>query len=126
MSGIGATAKEQDLDSGELARELIDAIAEKKGSEIVLLDVHSVSLLADYFIICGADTERQLKAVLDDVLERGAESGHKALRVEGSPASGWVVVDFGSVIVHCLLPEQRDYYQLEELWSDAPLVVRVQ
>lgn len=126
MSGIGATAKEQDLDSGELARELMDAIAEKKGSEIVLLDVRSVSLLADYFIICGADTERQLKAVLDDVLERGVESGHKALRVEGSPASGWVVADFASVIVHCLLPEQRDYYQLEELWSDAPLVVRVQ
>jgi len=88
--------------------------------------VRSVSLLADYFIICGGDTERQLKAICDDVLNRGTELGVKPLRVEGSAGSGWMVLDYGSVIVHIFLPAQRDYYQLEELWSDAPLVVRVQ
>jgi ribosome-associated protein len=92
----------------------------------VLLDVRSVSLLADYFIICSADTERQMRAVADDVLERGVEVGHKPSRVEGSASSGWMVLDYASVVVHVFLPQQRDYYQLEELWSDAPLVVRVQ
>jgi ribosome-associated protein len=120
------TDKERDLESGQWARELIDAIAEKKGSDIVLLDVHSVSLLADYFIICSGDTERQVKAIVDEVLERGAEVGMKPLRVEGSAASGWMVLDYATVIVHIFLPAQRDYYDLEDLWSDAPLVVRVQ
>lgn len=92
----------------------------------MLLDVRSVSLLADYFIICSADTERQMRAVADDVLERGVEVGYKPSRVEGSASSGWMVLDYASVIVHVFLPQQRDYYQLEELWSDAPLVVRVQ
>lgn len=92
----------------------------------MLLDVRSVSLLADYFIICSGDTERQMKAIVDDVLDRGAEAGLKPLRVEGSAISGWMVLDYASVIVHIFLPAQRDYYQLEELWSDAPLVVRVQ
>jgi len=92
----------------------------------MLLDVRSVSLLADYFIIGSGDTERQLKAICDDVLERGAELSQKPLRVDGSPESGWMVVDFASVIVHIFLPAQRDYYRLEELWSDAPMVVRVQ
>jgi ribosome-associated protein len=120
------TDKERDLESGQLARELIDAIAEKKGSDIVLLDVQSVSLLADYFIICSGDTERQVKAIVDEVLERGAEVGLKPLRVEGSAASGWMVLDYATVIVHIFLPAQRDYYDLQDLWSDAPLVVRVQ
>ena len=92
----------------------------------MLLDVRSVSLLADFFIICSADTERQMRAIANDVLERGMEFRHKPLRVEGSASSGWMVLDYASVIVHILLPQQRDYYQLEELWSDAPLVVRVQ
>jgi ribosome-associated protein len=120
------TDKERDLESGQLARELIDAIAEKKGSDIVLLDVQSVSLLADYFIICSGDTERQVKAIVDEVLDRGAEVGLKPLRVEGSAASGWMVLDYATVIVHIFLPAQRDYYDLQDLWSDAPLVVRVQ
>jgi ribosome-associated protein len=120
------TREETDLDSAEFARELIDAVADKKGSDIILLDVRSVSLLADYFIIGSGDTERQLKAISGDVLDRGAELGQKPLRVEGSPESGWMVLDFANVIVHIFLPAQRDYYQLEELWSDAPMVVRVQ
>jgi ribosome-associated protein len=118
--------KETDLDTGEFARELVDVITDKKGSDIILLDVQSVSLLADYFIICTADTERQLKAIVDEVQEKGKAAGFRALQVEGSTGSGWTVLDYGSLIVHVLLPAQRDYYGLEELWSDAALVVRIQ
>ncbi len=118
--------KETDLDTGEFARELVDVITDKKGSDIMLLDVQSVSLLADYFIICSADTERQLKAIVDDVQDKGKAAGFRALQVEGSMGSGWMVLDYGALIVHVLLPAQREYYGLEELWSDAALVVRIQ
>jgi ribosome-associated protein len=114
------------LEPAEFARELVDAISEKKGSDIVLLDVREVSLLADYFIICSGDTERQVKAIVEEVRERGERTRLRPSQVEGSPGSGWMVLDYSTVIVHVFLPSERDYYQLEELWSDASLVVRIQ
>jgi ribosome-associated protein len=91
-----------------------------------LLDVRSVSLLADYFVICSGDTERQVKAIVDEVRERGEDAELRPSQVEGTPNSGWMVLDYGVVIVHVFMPHERDYYELEELWSDAPLVVRMQ
>lgn len=91
-----------------------------------MFDVRSVSLLADYFIICTADTERQVKAIVDDVVEKTEGFGLKPLQIEGTAASGWIVLDYGDIIAHVFLPLQRDYYRLEGLWSDAQLVVRIQ
>jgi ribosome-associated protein len=105
---------------------LVEAITDKKGSDIILLDVQSVSLLADHFIICTGDTERQVKAIVDEIVERAQGAGVKPQHVEGSPSSGWMVLDYGTLIVHVFLPMQRDYYGLEELWNDAALVVRIQ
>jgi len=82
--------------------------------------------LADYFIICSGDTERQVKAIVDEVRERGQDAELRPSQVEGTPGSGWMVLDYGVVIVHVFLPSERDYYQLEELWSDATLVVSIQ
>lgn len=104
----------------------MDAIVEKKGFDVVMLDVRPVSLLADYFIICSGDTERQIKAIMDEIVEIANSSGFRPLRTEGAPASGWVVLDYGSVIAHIMMLAHRDYYQLERLWSDATLVVRIQ
>ncbi len=120
------TDKGKDLESGELARDLVEAIADKKGFEIVVLDLRPVSILADYFIICSGTTERQLKAIVDEILDRASDSGLKPFHTEGEPASGWVILDYGSIIAHVFMPAQRDYYQLERLWTDAPLVVRIQ
>ncbi len=114
------------LELGELARDLVDGIADRKGFDIVMLDVRPVSVLADYFIICTGDTERQVKAIVDEVEERARESGLRPLQSEGTPASGWIILDYGSIIAHIFMPAQRDYYQLERLWSDASLVVRIQ
>lgn len=88
--------------------------------------MQSVSLLADHFIICTGDTERQVKAIVDEIVKRAQAAGFKPQHVEGSPSSGWMVLDYGTLIVHVFLPSQRDYYGLEELWSDAALVVRIQ
>jgi len=92
-----------------------------------LLDIHRVSLMADYFVICSGTSERQVRAIVDKILEKVKKSaGITPLNVEGTPSSGWVLVDYGSVIVHIFAPSLREYYSLEKLWSEATMVVRVQ
>ena len=117
---------ENKLQSTELARKIINAIADKKGSDIVLLDLRSISLLADYFVICSGESERQVKAIVDEITEKIKEEGIRPLHIEGDSSSGWVLVDYGGVIVHIFAPVVRGYYQLEKLWSDALVVVRMQ
>jgi len=92
----------------------------------MLLDIRSISLLADYFVICSGESERQIKAIVDEVTEKTKEDKVRPLHIEGDPSSGWVLVDYGSVIVHVFAPAVRGYYQLEQLWSDAAIVVRIQ
>ncbi len=117
----------EEPDSSKLARGIVELISDKKGSDIVLLDIRRVSLLADYFVICSGASERQLRAIVDEVLEKvKKEAGVVPLNVEGVPSSGWVLVDYGSVIVHIFAPSLREYYSLERLWSEATMVVRVQ
>jgi len=114
------------LESIELARKIVNAIADKKGSDIILLDLRSISLLADYFVICSGQSERQVKAIVSEITEKIKEEGVRPLHVEGDSSSGWVLVDYGGVIVHVFAPAVRGYYQLEKLWSDATVVVRMQ
>lgn len=96
------------------------------GSDVVLLDIRKVSLLADYFVICTADSDRQVQAIFEAVSEELKKAGLLPLGTEGVASSGWVLMDFGSVIAHIFSPEQREYYQLERLWSNAVKVVHVQ
>jgi len=90
------------------------------------LDISSISLLADYFVICSGDSERQIQAIVDEILERMKEDGLRPLHIEGDTPSGWVLMDYGDVIVHIFAPEVRSYYELEKLWSNATLIVRIQ
>jgi ribosome-associated protein len=105
---------------------IVDAIAERLGSDIVLLDLKDVSLLADYFVICSAESTPQFKAIVDEVEKQAKANGVRQLRVEGKADSGWLLLDYGSVVVHVFDPELRDYYDLEGLWKQARLVVRIQ
>ena len=114
------------LESIELARKIVNAIADKKGSDIILLDLRSISLLADYFVICSGESERQVKAIVDEITEKIKEEGIRPLHIEGDTSSGWVLVDYGGIIVHVFAPVMRGYYQLEKLWSKATVVVRMQ
>jgi len=90
------------------------------------LDLRSISLLADYFVICSGESERQVKAIVDEITKKIKEEGVGPLHIEGDSSSGWVLVDYGDVIVHVFAPAVRGYYQLEKLWSDALVVVRMQ
>jgi len=111
------------LDFAHLA---IDAVESKKGSAIVLLDVRNLSMFTDYFLICSGDSERQIKAIAGGVQEVLDKGGLRRLGHEGSAESGWVLLDYGDLMVHIFAPEQRDYYELEELWKEAPRVVKIQ
>ncbi len=104
----------------------MEAISNRKGWDIVMLDIRPLSFLADYFIIASGATERQVKAILEEIMAKTAEREEQPLHTEGEPESGWVILDYGDVIVHLFTPSQREYYDLEGLWRDAPLVVRIQ
>ena len=106
---------------------LVDAVAEKKGSDILLLDIRDQSVFADFFLICNGETEPQLRALSQSALSVAKEStGVPARSTEGDPSSGWVLLDFGDVVVHLFLPRQRAYYDLESLWHDGRVVIRMQ
>jgi ribosome-associated protein len=110
----------------ETARKAVELAADKKASDIVLLEVGGLTTVADYFVICSGSSERQLGAVADGVTEGLKADGVPLVGREGGPGSHWLLLDFGSLIVHVMAPPERDYYQLERLWSQAPLLLRVQ
>jgi len=114
------------LDTLELARRVVEAIADTKGEDILLLDIQEVSILADYFVIGSATSERQAKAIVDAVKEETKQAFEVGpLHIEGEPATGWILMDYGSVVVHLFTPEVRSYYNLEELWREGRTVVRM-
>ena len=96
------------------------------GSDIVLLDMDGVSLLADYFVLCNAESKPQFRAILEEVEKQANAAGGRRLHVEGEAESGWVLLDYSAVVVHIFDPELRAYYNLEQLWKKARLVVRIQ
>jgi len=106
---------------------LVDTIVDKKGSDILLLDIRDQAVFADYFLICNGENERQLKALAEHVAQDAKEDGSvPVLGIEGKASSGWVLVDFGDLIVHLFSPEQRNYFRLEDIWDQARVVMHIQ
>ncbi len=88
--------------------------------------MREVTLIADYFVICTGHTDRQVQAISDQVIESLEEQGVKPLGVEGDAASGWVLMDYSSVILHIFTPGVRRYYDLEGFWSRARTMLRIE
>jgi len=109
-----------------VARKAVEAASDKQASDIVLLDTRGVCSFADYFVICSGDSDRQIQAIYDEVGHVLKKEGILPHHREGTVDSGWLLLDFGDVIVHIFAPFERDYYQLDRLWSQAVLVVRIQ
>lgn len=115
------------LESLELAHLLVDSILDKKGADITLLDIREQSVFTDYFLICNGENERQLQALVDGIAETAKKKASiLPYGTEGNPESGWLLVDFGDLIVHVFAPDKRHYYNLEELWSRAHTVLQLQ
>jgi ribosome-associated protein len=111
----------------DLAHLLVDSLLDKKGSDILLLDIREHAAFADYFLICSGDNERQLKALAENVaLDAKKDGDTRPMGFEGDAADGWVLIDFGDLVVHLFSPDKRAYYSLETLWDDAHVVMRMQ
>jgi ribosome-associated protein len=109
-----------------VARTIVSVLEDKKGEDIVLLDIHEISDFADYFIICSGTSDRMLQALADGVMEQVKDQYHFRGRVEGVPQDGWLLGDFGDVILHLFSPDRRDYYHLEDLWNKGKILLRLQ
>ena len=99
---------------------------DKKGEDIHLLDIHENSILADYFVICSGTSVRMVKALMTEVEDEVKKEFGLNSRIEGEALAGWMLADYGTVIVHIFSPDRRDFYSLEELWAEAKTILRLQ
>ena len=109
-----------------LARRIVELAEDKKASDIVLMEIGGLTTIADYFVICSGQSVRQLGAIVDGIASALRDEGVKPVAREGKANAHWLLIDYGSVIVHVMAPPERDFYQLEKLWADAPLLLRLQ
>ncbi|MGF7186187.1 ribosome-associated protein [Desulfitispora alkaliphila] len=110
-------------DSKELAVIAKDAVEDKKAVDVTLLDISGISLIADYFIICTGNSETHAKAIAENVLGTIEEM---PLRKEGIREGKWILLDYGSVVVHIFQREERLFYDLERLWGDADVISEIE
>jgi ribosome-associated protein len=103
----------------QLALDAASAAADKKAKNIVILNIHELTPMADYFVICSANSGTQIDAIAQSVEERLESLGIVCKGIEGKDESRWVLMDFGDIIVHIFRPEEREFYNLERLWGDA-------
>ena len=103
----------------EIAHLVVNALDSKKAQDIKLLRTSEITILADYFVICTAGSTTQLKTLSDEVEKALKSNGEMPLRREGHRSGGWVLIDFGCVVVHLFLQAEREFYTLERLWGDA-------
>lgn len=110
------------IDSQQILQIAVQAADAKGAQNIVALDMQEVSLLADYFVISSGRNDRQIQAIVDAVIEEEEKAQVEVRRVEGKDSAKWTLIDLNGVIVHIFNEEEREFYQLEKLWSDAPAV----
>lgn len=115
------------LEGLEFTHLLVDTLQEKKGVDILVLDLRAQAIFADFFVICSGESELQLRALMQAVQYEAKVKGDRMPKgVEGTPADGWILVDFGDVVVHLFSVEKRAYYDLESLWHQGRVIVRMQ
>ena len=110
------------MDSKKFAKQVAELILSKKGYDIKILEIKKISSIADFFVICSADSDRQVKAIADEVDDKLRESGIKYIHREGYESLNWIILDYFDVMVHIFKAESRVFYNLEKLWGDAPVI----
>lgn len=109
--------------STELTQYVAELMLEKKAHDITIMDLRQITSMTDYFLICSADSNTQLKAIVDHFDTTLRKDGVKPYHIEGYAGETWVIVDYIDIVVHVFLPDTRDYYGLEKLWADATTTV---
>ena len=110
------------MDSKLFAEKIADLIFNRKGYDVRLIDLRSLSTFADFFVICSADSDTQVKAIADEIDKSLRDEGIKCWHKEGYMALSWVLLDYVDVVVHVFKKEAREFYNIEKLWGDAPTI----
>lgn len=106
------------MESNELAKKIEGILDEKKAKDISIISIKEISILADYFVICSGTSVPHIKSLADEVEERMEKENVKILHKEGYNSARWILLDYGSVVIHIFHEEDRDFYNLERLWAD--------
>jgi ribosome-associated protein len=128
MSSVKKSKKSPAVDVKEvavselLAKRCAELAGEKKCDDIKILDLRGLTSVTDFFVIATADNERKSKASAEHIIEELKKDGERALHVEGLDTMHWILLDYVDVVVHIFLPDERRFYDLESLWSDAPQI----
>lgn len=101
---------------------VVDAAEDKKAHDLIALDLRGVSLVADYFVVCSGNSDTQVLAISSEIRKQADKLGVKVRGVEGENTARWVLIDLGDVVVHVFHREEREYYNIEKIWSDAKVV----
>ncbi|MFP4977382.1 ribosome silencing factor [Paenibacillus sp. CN-4] len=110
------------LNSEQLLQRVLNAVEDKKAMNVVALDLRGVSLISDYFVICHGNSDTQVQAIATEVRKVTQEAGQTIRGIEGMDSARWVLMDLGDVVVHIFHRDEREYYNIERLWSDAKVV----
>ena len=114
------------MTSRALAKKAAALALLKKAHNVVILDLRKLTSMTDFFVICSGTSNRMLDALTDAAVEQVKTKFELRARIEGNPNEGWVLADFGDVILHLFSPDRREYYRLEELWSKGKILLRLQ
>lgn len=106
----------------EMAKLACRALDDKKGKDIKVIDIHEVSVIADYFVIASGANQNQVQAMVDNVEEMLGRAGYEAKQIEGTKSSSWALMDYGDMIVHVFDEENRLFYDLERIWRDGKVL----
>jgi ribosome-associated protein len=106
----------------DLARLAVKAAEEKKAENIIVMDISELSVIAEYFIICHGNNERQVQAIVTEIRDQAYKNGYNVRGIEGAEEGRWVLIDLGDVVVHVFHREEREFYNIERLWGDARTV----
>lgn len=109
-------------DIKKILRAVVDGVEDKKAHDVIALDLQGISLIADYFVICTGKSDTQVLAIANEVKKVAAKLGVPVKGIEGEQTARWVLIDIGDVVVHVFHHEERDYYNIEKIWTDAKVV----
>lgn len=108
--------------SKKMLKLIYNALSDKKGEDIKIIDISQISILADYFIIVNGNNSSQLTAMVDEVEEVLAKNGYHDGKIEGIRSTEWILMDYGNVVIHIFSKEARDFYDIERIWRDGVYV----
>ncbi|MEK5523579.1 ribosome silencing factor [Heyndrickxia sporothermodurans] len=110
------------MEKNELLLTAVKAADDKRAEDIVVLNMKGISLIADYFLICHGNSDKQVQAIANELKDKAEETGYHVRRMEGYDEGKWVLIDLGDVVAHVFHRDERTYYNLERLWGDAPTI----